>query len=252
MTADYLDDGSTRKKYLAPLVVVMLCAVALTGAAYAYSTTVTGNGDIKGEYTIIDIYEKTGTGTYDATSKFDILQNTLTFYTETNKTGNTVSYRAYLDGDSTGYAQLTYKTYLRINTSNTGSPSQQFKIDSFKLTYNEPENCGSLFVNGHTSGDEYEIPGDGVHIYTDESKGQGTEVENWILTENTVYYVEITINVMGGIIDATTQKHYFCDEDSFEKVQTKVNSFSSSAKELTIKITASEADTGTASNDGSS
>ncbi len=38
-------------------VVVALVAISLIGVAYAYSTHVTGNGDISGEYYAVDIYE---------------------------------------------------------------------------------------------------------------------------------------------------------------------------------------------------
>ncbi len=41
-------------------VVVALVAISLIGVAYAYSTHVTGNGDISGEYYAVDIYTDKG------------------------------------------------------------------------------------------------------------------------------------------------------------------------------------------------
>ena len=43
MTDTYNDTTGSRKKFLIPLVVLLLCAVSLTGAGYAYNSTVTVN-----------------------------------------------------------------------------------------------------------------------------------------------------------------------------------------------------------------
>ena len=40
MTDIQIEERSSKKKLLVPLVVLMLCGVALVGAAYAYTTTV--------------------------------------------------------------------------------------------------------------------------------------------------------------------------------------------------------------------
>ncbi len=52
------EKNAGRKKLLVPLVVLIMCGVALTGAAYAYSTSVTMNGAaIQGDYYSIDMYD---------------------------------------------------------------------------------------------------------------------------------------------------------------------------------------------------
>lgn len=52
------EEAGSRKKYLAPLVVIMLCLVALTGAAYAYSSTVSiGGNQIDAKYLSLDLTE---------------------------------------------------------------------------------------------------------------------------------------------------------------------------------------------------
>ena len=43
MTDTYNDSTGSRKKFLIPLVVLLLCAVSLTGAGYAYNSSVTVN-----------------------------------------------------------------------------------------------------------------------------------------------------------------------------------------------------------------
>ena len=45
MADSYNPQQESRRKYLVPLVLLMLCAAALTGAGYAYSSTVTSGGN---------------------------------------------------------------------------------------------------------------------------------------------------------------------------------------------------------------
>lgn len=46
----YTNEEASKKKYLVPLVILMLCAVSLTGAAYAYSTNVTDTKEVSSMY----------------------------------------------------------------------------------------------------------------------------------------------------------------------------------------------------------
>ena len=54
----YNDTTGSRKKFLIPLVVLLLCAVSLTGAGYAYNSSVTVNDGTAGadEYFVLDLY----------------------------------------------------------------------------------------------------------------------------------------------------------------------------------------------------
>lgn len=53
----YIEANSSKKKFLVPLVVLLLCGVAMTGAAYAYNSTVDGTGSISDvDYVTIDFY----------------------------------------------------------------------------------------------------------------------------------------------------------------------------------------------------
>ncbi len=231
MTSEYMDRESSRKKFLAPLVVIMLCAVALTGAAYAYSTTVTGNGDIASKYAIIDIYELKDQSQYDATSKFDI-SDSLTFYTVTDKTGETLSYMAHVNTED-NKNKLVYKAYLRVNTTDTTSKTQQFQIGDCAFKYTAPDNCGKIKIDGK---DDASGTVSDFHIYTNASKAADTEVTNKVIMENTIYYVEITITITDGDSDGSAT--YFCNEESFDEVQKKINSFTNAANELAFTITA--------------
>ncbi len=237
MTSEYMDRESTRKKFLAPLVVIMLCAVALTGAAYAYSTTVTGNGDIDAKYSIVDIYEKTEGGDYEETSNFDITNDTLNFYTVTDKTGSTLSYKAYIDTENKSN-EFVYSTYVRINTDTTAT-SQTFKLDTF-LKYNRPSDCGVISINGSTTVEERTI-NELVTIYAEDKK---TPVAADKVVENTIYYVEITLTITAG---DDAQTGIFCNETSMDAVTKKINSFNNTDNELTFRFAATP---NTSTNDG--
>jgi len=58
----YNDSTGSRKKFLIPLVVLLLCAVSLTGAGYAYNTSVTSQDNVApvDEYFVIDLYNPQG------------------------------------------------------------------------------------------------------------------------------------------------------------------------------------------------
>ena len=61
MTDTYNDTTGSRKKFLIPLVVLLLCAVSLTGAGYAYNTSVSNTGTIDdGSDVLIMTTDKTG------------------------------------------------------------------------------------------------------------------------------------------------------------------------------------------------
>ena len=88
------EQTGSRKKYLAPLVVLMLCLVALTGAAYAYSTSViSANNQADADYFTIDLYS-TDTGTTIANGPISTDLCAATFTTALNKTTNKVTITA--------------------------------------------------------------------------------------------------------------------------------------------------------------
>ncbi len=120
MTTTYTEKESSRKKYLAPLVVIMLCLVAITGAAYAYSTSVTGNGNIAGNYVVIDMYSSADDNA--GTAKFNVDSNAVKVYAETDKTGTPYDYKGFVEENT----KLTFSTYVKINTNLAAT--QKFKL----------------------------------------------------------------------------------------------------------------------------
>ena len=84
-----IEERSSKKKLLVPLVVLMLCALSIVGVGYAYSTTVTNSGNnIEPDYYSIDLYKGDNsvvTGDLEFSGK-------VTVYTE--KTDNKVVVKA--------------------------------------------------------------------------------------------------------------------------------------------------------------
>ncbi len=80
MTDIQMEERSSKKKLLVPIVVLMLCAVSVIGAGYAYTTSVTNqNNTMAADYYTIDMYSNT-TGT-TVTAPF-ALSDSVHLYTE--------------------------------------------------------------------------------------------------------------------------------------------------------------------------
>lgn len=203
MTTQYAEEQGFKKKYLAPLIVLMLCAVSLTGAAYAYSTSVTGGADISGDYISIDMYESDGK---------TVISKDLT--SESFKTWSTIDRST--DGDNKLHTyvedgQLVYTTYVKVSTD----------IDNATFTlaatakYTAPENGGILtmdkdYTTAQTLADE-------IKVYEkDADPKTATPVTE--LAGNETYKVIITI----GIGSSTTEFGTFADLAAF---QAAVNAF---------------------------
>ncbi len=186
MTTEYSEGGLSKKKLMAPLVVIMFCAVAITGAAYAYNSTVSGNGDISAQYFVIDMYEaKEGkaTGELCKNPKEDY---NLDVYTETDKTSGDSSSWKYV-------AHVTEKTYnyytfiqLKTNSKTATETDISYNL-SLTLAINYPEgSVGKLgFSPKITITDENENP-------VEMSGGKYT------LTGNAWYKVSFEIKLTDG------------------------------------------------------
>ncbi len=100
--------NSYKRKLLIPLFIIVLCMVSLTGQAYAYSTSVTGQDDISGNYYSIDMYQN------DA-GKYTVLNRSLTsdenFVVETSKT---VGSNYFASVDET---VITYYTKVMVSSN---------------------------------------------------------------------------------------------------------------------------------------
>ncbi len=193
MTTDYIENESSKKKYLAPLVVIMLCAVALTGAAYAsYTTSVSGNGDIAGNYVVIDMYKDADLKTASGELQFDT-SNLFKVYSLTDRTGDSKTpCVAKVDSDVKAYfyTYLYIKTDLK-DTSSESTTEKKFTLGEPKLNLIDPDSyTGKIAITQEIT-------------ITDVKAGTSVPAEttggvNYTLSGNTVYKVEYTVTFTGG------------------------------------------------------
>ncbi len=233
MTTDYIENESSKKKYLAPLVVVMLCAVALTGAAYAsYATSVSGNGDIAGNYVVIDMYSDEKATTPSGVLQIDT-SNLFKVYTQTDRTSDSKTPCVAKVDESLEAKFYTY-LYIKTDLKDTGSATttekqftmaepkvQLIKLDSYK---------GQIAIN------EQKI------VITDVETKATVDPEtspgnvSYTLSGNTVYKVEYTVTFKGN--DSGGNFGSFADADAV--VDAVAEYTSGNTKELTVMFTATE------------
>lgn len=107
------EKNAGRKKLLVPLVVLIMCSIALTGAAYAYSasTVTVQNNTINGDYYSIDMYSSDAASTVITTP----LAAGSDFKVYTTKTvGN--DYIAKIDAGT-----FTRTTWVKVSSDIAGS-----------------------------------------------------------------------------------------------------------------------------------
>ena len=97
-----------KRKCLIPLFLIVLCMIALTGQAYAYSTSVTGQDNISGNYYSIDMYAQDG-------ADYTVVNKSLTsgdnFIVQTSKT---VGSNYYASVDET---VITFNTKVMVSSN---------------------------------------------------------------------------------------------------------------------------------------
>ena len=102
--------SSCKKKLLAPLFIIVLCMISITGGAYAYSTSVTAQGDISGNYYSIDMYQ-------GEAGNYAVLNTSLTsedrFVVETTKIVGS-NYFASVDETS-----ITFNTKVKLASNDS-------------------------------------------------------------------------------------------------------------------------------------
>ena len=193
MTTNYMEEQGFKKKYLAPLIVLMLCAVSLTGAAYAYSTTVNGNGDIQGDYYTIDMYDtgdKVVTASITSNDKFEV-QTDRTIGEVKDDTGkhlnygnyiaSTVASKSYTDADGKKYIQIDFDYKVMVQSNKTGTTPV-----SGTVTYSQGANTGGFYEDWVVAGAV--ICNNPTFCATKDGTYDLTEIEF-----NKLYFMKITV-----------------------------------------------------------
>lgn len=104
----YSDPTGSKKKFLVPIVVLVLCAVSLTGAGYAYNTTVENSGSIDNTgYQVIDLYTAK-----DTALSAPFVMTGIKIYTERVADTNTTTVKA----DNSALA-MTPAAYVAVHKS---------------------------------------------------------------------------------------------------------------------------------------
>ncbi len=231
MTTTYTEKESSRKKYLVPLVVIMLCLVALTGAAYAYSTSVKGNGDIAGNYVGIDMYVDNGSGVdprYTATADLtcDVGANSFTVTTSRDNTVNTAtSYTATVEKGA-----FKFSTILSISTNLDATTP-------FYL-YNSTEGVDYTFTE--VGGKTKDNLGLGDLTISSVKKADGTDADKdttqkaYVLYPAQYYTITFTIPVSDGDALAT-----FGTYSNLTDLATDIQAFDTTKGEIKVTFTAS-------------
>jgi hypothetical protein len=188
-----MEEQGFKKKYLAPLIVLMLCAVSLTGAAYAYSTTVTGNGDIQGDYYTIDMYDtgdKVVTASITSEDFFEV-QTDRTIGKVKDGDGNhlnygnyiasTVASKLYTDNDGKKYIQIDFNYKVMVQSSKTSGTTP---IEG-TVTYTQNASTGGLYADWAANG---AVDCKAKFCETKDGAYDLTEVEF-----NKLYFMKITV-----------------------------------------------------------
>ena len=231
MTTQYAEEQGFKKKYLAPLIVLMLCAVSLTGAAYAYSTSVTGHGDIDGDYISIDMYKANDDG-----SSYTVLTENLTskhFQVYTERTvASTVTYNAYVEA-----GKLIYTTYVKVST-NLGNTSD-FQLDGTGA-YKAAAGAGKLAIKDvSTTGADATI--DDLKTFMTVTSADGkTAIDKdadgtFHIKGETVYKVVFTFEIGAATASAD---NLFGTFNSVEDLQKAVNAFDADGVGFTFALKA--------------
>ena len=218
MTTQYAEEQGFKKKYLAPLIVLMLCAVSLTGAAYAYSTSVTGHGDIDHDYISIDMYDSAG-----AVISEDIKSTAFKAYSNIDRTA---------DGDKKLHTfvedgQLVYTTYVKVTTDITGA---KFTLET-TAKYTAPDKGGKLVMDKDYTTAQTLTSEIKVYLASDDPE---TAVAVDELDGNELYRVVITIDIGSSSVEFGTY-------DNLAAFQAAINAFDNEDKAgFTFKFVASQ------------
>ena len=181
MTDTYNDSTGSRKKFLIPLVVLLLCAVSLTGAGYAYNSTVTvEDNTVDPDEFVLEVYNKSGALVSEPMTMANmlVLQHATTIATD-----NTVVVSAEAQ-------TATYVGKLTVNVENSGNYQVTAKIDdAVSKTYTIN---GSQLTTVGAGEIVYTLA---VKLYVDDNGAKGADEYTGNLNADTTLWYEITVTV---------------------------------------------------------
>ena len=110
----------SRKKYLAPVVVLLLCLVSLTGAAYAYSSTMTNTGNtIDSDYLSIDLRNGAATDLVKVNSGLVVFTDDIDY----NIVGDALNEQLGVNSSVTTKAMLKYQLKIATDLPTDSQPN---------------------------------------------------------------------------------------------------------------------------------
>lgn len=192
MTTQYMDEGGFKKKFLAPLVVIMVCAVALAGAVYAYSASVSNNGIIPDpDYYTIDFYNADGTTVVTRSITTD---DSKTFDTYTKKNTNE-TYKAYVDDGNGSAVVLPFTTYVKVVSNKEGEACSL----SSDVKYAQQEGTAAMYGGWANMDSDKHIQFNTTFCKYEESSSTWVPVDSFVT--GTLYKVMITatLPVLEGV-----------------------------------------------------
>lgn len=138
-------------------VVVALVAISLIGVAYAYSTHVTGNGDISGEYYAVDIYTGEGPYTEELTKLILDDDGNYTKY----EFGSGTAYYVHIEGNKITSAYLY--GYFTLNSTSTSHSGALIKEVYITLQDGDSNSIKATLKSNAFGGSITEVTGDPVN-----------------------------------------------------------------------------------------
>ncbi|MCQ2085131.1 MAG: hypothetical protein MJZ21_03170 [archaeon] len=130
MTDINMEGNSSKKKYLIPLVALLICGMAFTGAAYAYSASIQTSGDLAVQSYELDIDGANTISFKDCYVQFD-----------SKKTNGVVSYTVTLEEGKEKQVVKTATISINSNAKNT----EKFSVTSCNVVCNDEKAEGLDF-----------------------------------------------------------------------------------------------------------
>ncbi len=175
-------------------VVVALLAISLIGVAYAYSTHVTGNGDISGEYYAVDIYE----GEVPYTEKLTkLISNDDGTYNGGYTYGDGTKYYVHIEGNVIETAYLY--GYFTLNSTSKAHSGALIKEVSIKLSDAETNSDITVTLKSNA----FENP---ITTVTGEPVNKNLQIKEITVSFYTEFDSQTSVIIDGDPVDLSVAK----------------------------------------------